>query len=48
MSCRQSKVAARSYPAPEKASAAATSKLTRSPTPASLARLRAISIDPAW
>jgi hypothetical protein len=48
MSCRQSKVAARSYPVPENVDAEATSKPTRSATPASPACLRAISIDPSW
>ncbi len=45
MSCRQSKVPARSYPVPENVAAEDTSKLTRLVTPASPACLRAISID---
>ena len=41
MSCRQSKLVTRSYPVPENCWAPATSKLTRSATPASEARLLA-------
>src|SRR6476469_2576883 len=48
MSSRQTKVAARSYPVPEKVDAEAASKLTRSATPWSPACLRAISIEPSW
>jgi hypothetical protein len=47
MSCRQSNIVTRSWSLPEKVCAEATSKPTRSPTPASAAFSRARSIDSA-
>jgi len=48
MSCSASNMMTRSKPEPVNVWAVATSKLTRSLTPASAACLRAASIDSAW
>ena len=48
MSWRASNVVTRSKPDPVNPSAGATSKVTRSATPASTARARATSIDSGW
>ena len=48
MSCSASNVVTRSYPVPVNDCAGATSKVTRSLTPAASARARAFAIEPLW